>query len=225
MEITVRPKNFKLSPDHEEQIEKRMERLVRHLPNVSIAEVILSQQPTHLNPQHFQYIAQVTLHTRNGNLMRSEVRNPELFNAIDESCSHLSRQIARFKARYDRRKRGAVGLGRTPVMDSEAALLPELPSVAEMAAPAEAPRAKDRKRANGKAQSAAYSDDDKHEALGSVVRVKGFSSKPMFPEDAIEQMELLGHNFFVFMNASDERVNVLYRRNDGNYGLLQPEFG
>jgi putative sigma-54 modulation protein len=45
----------------------------------------------------------------------------------------------------------------------------------------------------------------------------------MFPEDAIEEMELLGHSFFVFMNATDEQVNVLYRRNDGNYGLIQPD--
>jgi putative sigma-54 modulation protein len=64
-------------------------------------------------------------------------------------------------------------------------------------------------------------DDD----LGRIVRVKTFSIKPIFPEDAIEQMELLGHSFFVFWNASDERVNVIYRRNDGNYGLIQPEFG
>jgi ribosomal subunit interface protein len=220
MDITVRAKNFKLSPSHEEQIEKRIERLVRHLPNTSSAEVVLSQQNTHLTPQHFQYVAQVTLYTRNGNLMRSEVRHPELFTAIDESCSHLSKQIGRFKARYDRRKRGTVGLGRTPVMDIEAALLAELPSVAEMAAPAEAPRGKQtRGRSNGQAH---ITDEDD---LGSIVRVKGFSVKPMFPEDAIEQMELLGHTFFVFMNASDERVNVLYRRNDGNYGLLQPDFG
>ena len=64
-----------------------------------------------------------------------------------------------------------------------------------------------------------------YEETGAIVRVKSFILKPMFPEDAIEQMELLGHTFFVFMNASDERLNVLYRRNDGNYGQLQPEFG
>src|SRR5688500_15217067 len=142
MEIMVRAKNFKLSADHEEQIKKRIERLIRHLPNTSNAEVVLSQQNTHLNPQHFEYVAQVTLYTRHGNLMRSEVRHAELFTAIDQSCSHLSKQISRFKSRYDRRKRGSVGLGRTPVMDTEAAFLLELPSVAEMAAPAEAPQGK-----------------------------------------------------------------------------------
>jgi len=61
------------------------------------------------------------------------------------------------------------------------------------------------------------------EANYDVVRVKKFSVKPMDVEDAITQMELLGHNFFLFTNAETETMNVLYRRNDGSYGLLVPE--
>ena len=56
-----------------------------------------------------------------------------------------------------------------------------------------------------------------------VVRVKKFAVKPMDVDDAITQMELLGHNFFLFTNAETETMNVLYRRNDGAYGLLVPE--
>ena len=56
-----------------------------------------------------------------------------------------------------------------------------------------------------------------------VVRVKKFAVKPMDVDDAITQMELLGHNFFMFMNAENDSINVLYRRNDGSYGLLVPE--
>ena len=56
-----------------------------------------------------------------------------------------------------------------------------------------------------------------------VVRVKKFSVKPMDVDDAITQMELLGHNFFLFLNAENNSMNVLYRRNDGSYGLLIPE--
>ena len=56
-----------------------------------------------------------------------------------------------------------------------------------------------------------------------IVRRKKFSIKPMSIEDAITQMELLGHDFFLFMNEEDEAMNVLYRRNDGSYGLLQPD--
>lgn len=56
-----------------------------------------------------------------------------------------------------------------------------------------------------------------------IVRIKRFPMLPMSAEEAIEQMELLGHDFFVFFNAENEEINVLYRRKDGNYGLLQPE--
>ena len=61
------------------------------------------------------------------------------------------------------------------------------------------------------------------EANYDVVRVKRFSVKPMDVEDAITQMELLGHNFFLFMNSETDTMSVLYRRNDGSYGLLVPE--
>ncbi len=56
-----------------------------------------------------------------------------------------------------------------------------------------------------------------------IVRVKRFRITPMSEEEAIEQMELLGHNFFVFANREHGTINVLYRRNDGNYGLIEPE--
>ncbi len=58
-----------------------------------------------------------------------------------------------------------------------------------------------------------------------IVRVKRFSMIPMGPEEAVEQMELLGHDFYIFFNTETKSVNVVYRRKDGNYGLLQPELG
>jgi putative sigma-54 modulation protein len=61
------------------------------------------------------------------------------------------------------------------------------------------------------------------EDIRSIARVKRFPMTPMGPEEAMEQMELLGHDFFVFFNAEEGRINVLYRRKGGNYGLLQPE--
>lgn len=57
-----------------------------------------------------------------------------------------------------------------------------------------------------------------------IVRTKRFALKPMDEEEAIMQMNLLGHSFFVFFNSDDEEVNVVYRRKDGNYGLIEPNF-
>lgn len=64
-----------------------------------------------------------------------------------------------------------------------------------------------------------FEDDDI-----KIVRTKRFGMKPMFPEDACVQMELLGHNFFVFSNAETDEVNVVYKRKDNTYGLIEPEF-
>ena len=56
-----------------------------------------------------------------------------------------------------------------------------------------------------------------------IIRSKKFGMKPMYPEDACVQMELLGHNFFVFRNAETEEVNVVYKRKGNTYGLIEPE--
>ena len=60
------------------------------------------------------------------------------------------------------------------------------------------------------------------EARPRIVRTKEFQVKPMFSDEAVEQMELLGHDFFVFRDAENSQINVLYRREDGNYGLIVP---
>lgn len=68
------------------------------------------------------------------------------------------------------------------------------------------------------------SEIEVEEKTPTVVKTKRFAVKPMSIEEAILQMELLGHSFFVFTNAKTNEVNVLYTRKDGNYGLIEPEF-
>ena len=64
-----------------------------------------------------------------------------------------------------------------------------------------------------------YNDDDEV----TIVRTKKFDIKPMYAEDACIQMELTGHNFFVFCNAETDQVNVVYKRKGNTYGLIEPE--
>ena len=64
-----------------------------------------------------------------------------------------------------------------------------------------------------------YVDDEEIQ----IVRSKKFDIKPMYPEDACIQMELLGHNFFVFCNAETDQVNVVYKRKGNTYGIMEPE--
>ena len=64
-----------------------------------------------------------------------------------------------------------------------------------------------------------YMDDEEIK----IIRTKKFDIKPMYPEDACIQMELLGHNFYVFCNAETDQVNVVYKRKGNTYGLIEPE--
>jgi putative sigma-54 modulation protein len=66
-------------------------------------------------------------------------------------------------------------------------------------------------------------EEEEELVLGKVVRVKRFPIKPMTEEEALEQMELLGHDFFFFLDAATDQYAVLYRRRDGHYGLIIPE--
>lgn len=64
--------------------------------------------------------------------------------------------------------------------------------------------------------------EDENEDLPRIVRTKRFAVKPMDPEEAALEMELIGHDFYVFHNAENNQVGVIYRRRDGNYGLIEP---
>ncbi|MDR7482850.1 MAG: ribosome-associated translation inhibitor RaiA [Armatimonadota bacterium] len=80
-----------------------------------------------------------------------------------------------------------------------------------------------RRRAEQAVEDALRAPDVADEATPGVVRVKRFPVKPMTEDEAMLQMELLGHAFFVFRDASTEQIRVLYRRRDGNFGLIEPE--
>jgi putative sigma-54 modulation protein len=64
--------------------------------------------------------------------------------------------------------------------------------------------------------------EEESESSPKVVKTKRFDVKPMSLEEAVDQMELLGHDFFLFYNSDASRLSLLYRRNDGNYGLIEP---
>jgi len=66
-------------------------------------------------------------------------------------------------------------------------------------------------------------EEKAEEKESRIVKVKRFPVKPMTPDEAVDQMELLSHDFFIFFNPESDRFAVIYRRGDGNYGLIEPE--
>jgi putative sigma-54 modulation protein len=75
----------------------------------------------------------------------------------------------------------------------------------------------------GEAPAASLADEQAEEQTSRISRVKRFPMIPMDEEEAIDQMELLGHGFFVFFNANQNQINVVYKRTGGDYALIQPE--
>ena len=82
----------------------------------------------------------------------------------------------------------------------------------------------DKQQAAANFQKAYLDKDYDEDEEVKIIRTKKFGIKPMYPEDACVQMELLGHNFYVFSNAETDEVNVVYKRKNGTYGLIEPEF-
>ena len=131
----------------------------------------------------------------NGHVLRSTAAGATPLAAFDVVLDKLERQIVRTKEK-PRSVRERHGDEVESVLQREA-----LGTIDQPAAPAEA---------NGQP---------------SVVKIKRFDMLPMFEEDAITEMEELGHAFFVFLNAETDAVAVLYRRRDRSYGLIEPVLG
>ena len=129
----------------------------------------------------------------NGTLLRAEERSGDVFSAIDAVTDKLHRQIRRYKGK----RRRKIERAQVAQVEEDWNLSVELEELVE--------------------------EEEGEFFQGRVVRTKRFQMVPMSEEEAIDQMELLGHDFFVFFNPVDAAVNVVYRRSDGNYGLLQPE--
>ena len=191
MQLSITGRNVDITDYTRGYVEKKMQRVERHLPALSEARVELSSESTKGTEE--RNVAQITLRA-GGVILRGEERASDLFTAIDLVMEKVVRQVDRFKEKRQKRMRKQSLHENAPAMAAEAAL------AAENAA-----------------------DDGDAADYQSIVKIKRFQTSPMIPEEAIEQMELLGHNFFVFFNANDGQVNVVYRRMQGDYGLLIPE--
>ncbi len=182
MELQITGKNIEISLEVRQYIERKLDKLGRHLHKIMESKVEISEQKTKSPQQHF--VVQVTIDS-NGTLFRSQERGENLVSAIDRVVEIMDRQIKRYKGKLYKKGRGS-SLARGGLVEEVV---------------------------------------EEEETTGRVVKIKQFVVKPMSVDEAIEQMELLGHDFFLFFDADDERLNLLYRRKDGNYGLIKPELG
>ncbi len=131
----------------------------------------------------------------NGQILRAEESTSDVFASIDAAVDKIAEQVRRFKGRYQKNRRRA-----SAAVQMKAEMEPT--------------------------QSEAELEEEESSApAGKIVRRKEFLMQPMKEEEAVEQMELLGHDFFIFFNPTTNTPNVVYKRRSGEYGLLQPQLG
>jgi ribosomal subunit interface protein len=189
MEMQLRAKNYRMTPNLRSYVEKKVPRLTRYLDDISETKVEIRGANTRSEGQTIS--AQLTVTLSNGVILRAEERSGDPYTSLDAVLDTMERQIARFKDR--RYRRGFQRRAGRPASISEMPLIVEEGNITEP-------------------------EEDEPQ----IVRTKQFVVKPMFSEEAVSQMELLGHDFFIFLNAETEILNVVYRRKDGDYGLIEP---
>lgn len=131
----------------------------------------------------------------NGQILRAEESTSDVFASIDAAVDKIAEQVRRFKGRYQKNRRRA-----SAAVQMKAEMEPT-PSEAEL------------------------EEEESAAPAGKIVRRKEFLMQPMKEEEAVEQMELLGHDFFIFFNPTTNTPNVVYKRRSGEYGILQPQLG
>ena len=194
MQVIVQGRNFEVTDRLHEYVEDKVNRLDRYLSTITEARVELATEKT--RSAEDRQVAQLTIRSK-GVLLRSEERSGDMFTSVDMAMDKIKRQIDRYKSKRRGRLRSAQ---------------------------AEAPLAAlDEEEEEEEILSTELAEEEEEEGTARIARTKRFRMTPMGPEEAVEQMELLGHNFFVFYNADDGEVNVVYARRDGSYGLIQPE--
>ena len=194
MDLTITANNTTLTDAIKKYAEKRLSILDRRFRDPVPVFLLIRKEQTRKEDE--RYIAEVTIRMKRG-VIRGETRGDTPYTAIDNVSDTITRQISRYKTRYSTksRKDAAGGLGL---------------AVAEQLAQTAADDAMDE-------------NDVQTLAHGRLVRTKRHAMALESVEDAAEQMELLGHNFYVFRNKENGEINVLYQRHDDDYGLIVPQ--
>ncbi len=193
MELQIHGRNLEVNESTRDYITRKMGRLSRHLPDITTATVEMSRENS--KAQDHRLVAQVTL-DMDGTVLRAEERGASATAVVDSVIDLMDRRLERYKGKIYRSKQAKKSGKNASIRTLD---VPEIPS-----------------------QEGA-GDDEALEAEGRVVRVKRFPVKPMTVDEAAFQMELLGHDFFLFQDSDTGQHNVIYRRRDGDYGLIQPE--
>jgi putative sigma-54 modulation protein len=192
VQVTVSRRHTEVSDRLRRVAEEKIGRLSRYLEGLEHAEVHFSE---HKNPRIAEKeVCEVTIEGH-GHHVRCKVQAVDGFQAIDKAYDKLEQQLLKLKTKLNRRYQGAPKAHKGVGALGAVAVVEEEPDTGEDHA-------------------------DELDGAPRIVKSKRFAMFPMTPEEAVERMELLGHGFFFFTNSETSRAAVVYRRDDGQVGLI-----
>jgi putative sigma-54 modulation protein len=193
MQVVVTGRNIELTPALKEYLLDKLQRAQKHFDHPLDITALLSVAK---NPSIADcQTAEVTIKV-NGSIIRGEESTENMYASIDLVANKIERQLRKFKTRYYHRTPKSKDWGDVAVIDASPQLDSDEVIKKELSLEHISPK---------------------------IVRSKRFPLKPMLAEEACSQMDLLGHDFFMFINSDTNQVNTVYHRRDGNYGLIEPE--
>jgi putative sigma-54 modulation protein len=192
MKLVIHGRNLEVTPAIREYTETKLSRAISNFGDM------VREADVHLsvarNPRVPQQIAEVTMYA-NGTVIRAQERSENLYASIDLVAGKLSRQLNRFKERVHERSHGPVHRSARDEEAGAAALPPPGSPLTEGLQP---------------------------EVPQRGVRRKYFAMPPMSLEEALHQLELIDHDFYVFREVETGQIQVVYHRNHGGFGVIQP---
>ncbi|HMK92034.1 MAG TPA: ribosome-associated translation inhibitor RaiA [Thermoleophilia bacterium] len=215
MKIQVKGRHVVVTDPLREYAEEKLSKLhlylnERHIDEVTRVELELTVEKSRNSDD--RQVAEATIFTR-GPVMRAKESSPDMYASIDMVTEKLQRRAKKYhdKIQHKALRHHAKA---APTMAEPAA---EGAEQADEPIPAPLAIAGLHDEAGGNGDNHGERFDEPR-----VVKSKQFALKPMSVEEAALQLELIGHDFFVFTNAETSDTNVVYRRNDGHYGLIEP---
>ncbi|AJD92115.1 ribosome hibernation-promoting factor, HPF/YfiA family [Jeotgalibacillus haloalkalitolerans] len=194
LNYNIRGENIEVTPAIREYVEKKIDKLERYFNDTPDANV-------HVNLKVYndkQTKAEVTIPMPRLTL-RAEERHEDLYAAVDLILDKLERQIRKHKTKVNRKFRE-----KTNEPEFFATTVDAENGIEEL-------------------EPVSVGADDGDESEFDIVRTKTFNLKPMDSEEAVLQMNMLGHSFYVFTDADSNGTNIVYKRKDGKYGLIETE--
>ncbi|PKL43778.1 MAG: ribosomal subunit interface protein [Candidatus Riflebacteria bacterium HGW-Riflebacteria-1] len=195
MQFVIKGKNLQLTDALKDYAEKKLTTITKYFDHIVEVDVTLSVKDS--KDISRSRVCEVTVWAKSiGNPIHGKAASEDLYASIDIVAEKIERQVKKFKEKITGRRRNSKGA------DKQATH-----SVLSFGD-----------------DFASRTEDAPEDNKPKIVRSGTFPMRPMFSDEAAEQLDMFNQDFFVFSNAETNRINVIYRRGDGNFGLIEPEY-